>query len=90
MAFEDRDTSEQVMGTKETTAEEIIFRRNREHDDGGPKLDVIVTKIIDGDRRSFHVPRAEVLNNWPGKHKTLETHLLAAIDNAGTESGEGE
>ncbi len=94
MAFKDRDTSKPRTGNVETTVEEIIFRRDRnagitegvdgepDIDDGGPPLVVIVTKLEDGHRRSYRVPRAKVIGGWPGNAKTLKSTLLAVIDNA--------
>lgn len=80
MPFESRDTSVQETVTKVGTVEEITFRRNR--DLPGVKMEIIVTVIEDGHKRSKRVPAAKVDAGWPGTSKTLRAHLFAAIDNA--------
>ncbi len=80
--FEDRDTTEEVTEDRDTSWEEIIFRRNREHDDDGPDFDVIVLRMCGGEKRSFRVPRDKILAASPGEEKLIDDHLLAAIDNA--------
>ena len=80
MAFDDRDTSTPRTGSALSSVEEVIFRRNRGL--SGIKLEMIVTRRIDGERVTTRVPAATVDANWPGTSKTLKNHLLAVIDNA--------
>ena len=80
MAFDDRDTSTPRTGSALSSVEEVTFRRNREL--SGIKLEMIVTRLIDGERVTTRVPTATVDSTWPGTSKTLKNHLLAVIDNA--------
>ena len=78
MAFDSLETSTPRSGDLETSVEEIIFRRNREI--GGEELEVIVTKMEDGDRRSHRVPQAAVDAAYDGSAKKLKTHLDELAD----------
>ena len=80
MAFDARDTSTPRTGNTPSSVEEVIFRRNRELP--GVKLDMIVTRLVDGERVTTRVPAAKIDAAWPGTAKTLRNHLLAVIDNA--------
>ena len=53
--------------------EEVTFRRNREI--GGEELEVIVTKMEDGDCRSYRVPQETVDAAYDGAAKKLKAHL---------------
>jgi hypothetical protein len=79
MAFDSLDTSTPREGDLEVSVEEVTFRRNREI--GGEQLQVIVTKVEDGNRKSYRVPQAEVDAAYDGSAKKLKTHLdeLAAL-----------
>jgi hypothetical protein len=79
MAFDSLDTSTPREGDLEVSVEEVTFRRNREI--GGEQLQVIVTKMEDGERKSYRVPQAEVDAAYDGSSKKLKTHLdeLAAL-----------
>ena len=73
MAFDSLDTSTPRSGDLEASVEEVTFRRNREI--GGEQLEVIVTKVEDGERKSYRVPQAEVDAAYDGAAKQLQTHL---------------
>ena len=79
MAFDSLDTSTPREGNAETSVEEVLFRRNREI--GGEELEVIITKLEDGKRRSHRVAQATVDSTYNGSAKKLKTHLdeLAAL-----------
>jgi len=72
-AFDSLDTSASRSDNLETSVEEVTFRRNR--DIGGEQLEVIVTKLEDGDRRSYRVPQATVDASYDGAAKKLNAHL---------------
>ena len=78
MAFDSLDTSIPRSDDLEASVEEVTFRRNREI--GGEELEVIVTKIEDGERKSYRVPQAEVDAAYDGAAKKLKTHLNELAD----------
>ena len=78
MAFDSLDTSTPRSGDLEASVEEVTFRRNREI--GGEQLQVIVTKVEDGNRKSYRVPQAEVDATYDGSAKKLKTHLNELAD----------
>ena len=78
MAFDSLDTSTPREGDLEVSVEEVTFRRNREI--GGEQLEVIVTKVEDGNRRNYRVPQAEVDAAYDGSAKKLKTHLDELAD----------
>jgi len=78
MAFDSLDTSTPRSGDLEASVEEVTFRRNREI--GGEQLEVIVTKMEDGERKSYRVPQAEVDAAYDGSAKKLKTHLDELAD----------
>ena len=80
MAFDANDSSTPRTGSALSSVEEVTFRRNRSLP--GVKLDMIVTKIVDGEKVSLRVPAATVDTAWPGTAKTLKTHLTSVINNA--------
>ena len=73
MAFDGLDTSTPRSDNLEISVEEVTFRRNREI--GGEELEVIVTKMEDGHRRSYRVAQATVDSTYNGSAKKLKTHL---------------
>ena len=78
MAFDSLDTSTPRSGDLEVSVEEVMFRRNREI--GGEQLEVIVTKMEDGERKSYRVLQAEVDAAYDGASKKLKTHLNDLAD----------
>ena len=78
MAFDSLDTSTPRSGDMESSVEEITFRRNREI--GGEELEVLVTKIEDGNRRSYRVSQETVDATYDGSAKKLKTHLNELAD----------
>ena len=78
MAFDSLDTSTPRSGDLEVSVEEVTFRRNRKI--GGEQLQVIVTKMDDGERRSYRVPQAEVDAAYDGAAKKLKDHLNDLAD----------
>ena len=78
MAFDSLDTSTPRSGDLEASVEEVTFRRNREI--GGEQLQVIVTKVEDGNRKSYRVPQATVDASYDGSAKQLKTHLDELAD----------
>ena len=78
MAFDSLDTSTPRSGDLEVSVEEVTFRRNREI--GGEQLEVIVTKMEDGERKSYRVLQAEVDAAYDGASKKLKTHLNDLAD----------
>jgi len=73
MAFDSLDTSIPRSGNTDTSVEEVLFRRNREI--GGEELEVIVTKMEDGNRRSHRVAQVTADAIYDGSTKTLKAHL---------------
>jgi hypothetical protein len=76
--FDSLDTSTARDGDAASSVEEVTFRRNREI--GGEELEVIVTKIEDGHRRSYRVDQATVDAAYDGAVKKLKTHLDELAD----------
>ena len=73
MAFDSLDTSSPRAGNMDTSVEEVLFRRNREI--GGEELEVIVTKMEDGNRRSHRVAQVTADAIYDGSTMTLKAHL---------------
>ena len=78
MAFDSLDTSTPRSDDLEVSVEEVTFRRNRKI--GGEQLQVIVTKMEDGERKSYRVPQEEVDAAYDGASKKLKTHLNELVD----------
>ena len=78
MAFDGLDTSTPRSGNAEGSVEEVTFRRNRKI--GGEQLEVYVTKMEDGDRRSYLVPQETADAAYDGAAKKLKTHLDELAD----------
>ena len=78
MAFDSLDTSTPRTDDLETSVEEVLFRRNRSI--GGEELEVIVTKIEDGNRKSYRVLQETVDETYDGSAKKLKTHLNELAD----------
>tara|TARA_R110000751_G_scaffold95739_1_gene186974 strand:+ start:467 stop:706 length:240 start_codon:yes stop_codon:yes gene_type:complete len=78
MAFDSLDTSTARSGDAEVSVEEVTFRRNRKI--GGEQLEVYVTKMEDGNRRSYLVPQETVDAAYDGSAKKLKVHLDELAD----------
>ena len=78
MAFDSLDTSTARSGDAKVSVEEVTFRRNRKI--GGEQLEVYVTKMEDGNRRSYLVPQETVDAAYDGSAKKLKAHLDELAD----------
>ncbi len=59
---------------------EFIVRRNDDHDDGGPKVDIIVRYVREGRWIVRHLPRGPKMNAL--YNMGFENKVLQAIDDA--------
>ena len=76
--FDSLDTSTARDGDAVSSVEEVTFRRNREI--GGEELEVIVTKMEDGHRKSYRVAQETVDSTYDGAAKKLKVHLNELAD----------